>query len=498
METRRALKAAAPGANNHFSRPIRGRTGTPDDAETERGAEEAYAACAMDGTTLDSGGSGRRTRDRRRDGRPSGTRHGRTDRRPEGAADLGRRQRAGLRRLEGRARPRRRALRHARRLHRPDQGRDADRRAPGRLRQRPRPLPGRDPRLRRPRPHGHQPGQDDQLPVGLHGRRVGDAGEVRAHVRHPPAERLHGAQPGARAQHRGRRDAGRRRGHADGRRQADVPLPQGPGRDRRRRSRRGRDLRLPGQAGQRGRLADAAGRAERHRVPRRLHAPGRRPRGAGHDRRVQPVPEPQPAAAPRDARLGHARRLPRLPAQLPRGAGRRPVPGRRRLGPGDAHDQLRPGRREPDDARRRRPGDRVEQGARAAPGLRVQRRRQRALQGPGRGHHRPARGEVRAARGQLGLRLHQPHLRAPEPRLLHDPVHRPPGHDQPDLGADPRHPGQQRGRAGHRRALRPGQHAAGQPRHDRPARLRHDHPGDRRSDRSRHVRLRADGELGGR
>ena len=59
----------------------------------------------------------------------------------------------------------------------------------------------------------------------------------------------------------------------------------------------------------------------------------------------QPVPEPQPAAAPRDAQLGHARRLPRLPAQLPRGAGRRPLPRRRRLGPGDAHHELRPGRR---------------------------------------------------------------------------------------------------------------------------------------------------------
>ena len=51
-----------------------------------------------------------------------------------------------------------------------------------------------------------------------------------------------------------------------------------------------------------------------------------------------------------DAQLGHARRLPRLPAQLPRAAGRRPVPRRRRLGPGDPHHQLRPRRRQPDDA----------------------------------------------------------------------------------------------------------------------------------------------------
>ena len=56
-----------------------------------------------------------------------------------------------------------------------------------------------------------------------------------------------------------------------------------------------------------------------------------------------------------DAQLGHARRLPRLPAQLPRAAGRRPLPRRRRLGPGDEHDQLRPGTGEPHDAGRRRP-----------------------------------------------------------------------------------------------------------------------------------------------
>ena len=41
-----------------------------------------------------------------------------------------------------------------------------------------------------------------------------------------------------------------------------------------------------------------------------------------------------------------------------------------------------------------------------------------------------------------------------------------------DLGAEPRHHGHQRRRAGHGRALRAGQHAPGQPRHDRPARVR--------------------------
>ena len=59
--------------------------------------------------------------------------------------------------------------------------------------------------------------------------------------------------------------------------------------------------------------------------------------------------------------------------------------------------QLRPGRGEPDDAGRRRPGDRLEQGARAAAGLGVQRRRERALRGPGRRRHRPAGGQVRPA-----------------------------------------------------------------------------------------------------
>ena len=41
---------------------------------------------------------------------------------------------------------------------------------------------------------------------------------------------------------------------------------------------------------------------------------------------------------------------------------------------------------------------------------------------------RPAGGQVRPARGQLRVRLHQPHARAPEPGLLDEPVHHPPGH----------------------------------------------------------------------
>ena len=94
---------------------------------------------------------------------------------PQGAADLRRRDGARLRRLEGGARSRGRALRHARGLRRPDPRGDADRRAARGLRRRPRPLPGRDRRQRRPRARGHERRRHDELPVGAHRRRVGDA-----------------------------------------------------------------------------------------------------------------------------------------------------------------------------------------------------------------------------------------------------------------------------------------------------------------------------------
>ena len=68
-------------------------------------------------------------------------------------------------------------------------------------------------------------------------------------------------------------------------------------------------------------------RAERHR-------------GDGQHRPGQPVPEPPPAAARRDARLGDARRLPRLRAQLPRARHRRRLPARRQVGSGQQRHGL--------------------------------------------------------------------------------------------------------------------------------------------------------------
>ena len=57
-----------------------------------------------------------------------------------------------------------------------------------------------------------------------------------------------------------------------------------------------------------------------------------------------------------------------------------------------------PAAREPDDARRRRPRDRLEPGPRRAPGLRLQRRRQRPLPRADRRRERPAHGQVQPAR----------------------------------------------------------------------------------------------------
>ena len=166
---------------------------------------------------------------------------------PQGPADLGRRHGAGLRRVEGGARARGRALRHARGLQRPGTRRDADRRAAGRLRRRARPLSGRDRRQRRPRARGHERRRHDQLPVGADRRRMGDAGEVRAHVRHPPAERLHRAHRGARLDAASRaRPRTAQVGLLTATGRAAFPVPEGPGGDRRRRPRERRDVRLRG------------------------------------------------------------------------------------------------------------------------------------------------------------------------------------------------------------------------------------------------------------
>ena len=146
--------------------------------------------------------------------------------------------RAGLRRLEGAARARGRALRHARGHNGRPRATLTDARLADYARQ-PRRYQAVILATRRPRARRHQPRRHDQLPVGVHRRRVGDAGEVRAHVRHPPAERLHraerrrtGSTPAGGAQQDGVA------GTAHRRRASRVPVPQGPGDDRRRRSRR--------------------------------------------------------------------------------------------------------------------------------------------------------------------------------------------------------------------------------------------------------------------
>ena len=71
--------------------------------------------------------------------------------------------------------------------------------------------------------------------------------------------------------------------------------------------------------------------------------------------------------------------------------------GRRRLGPGDAQHELRPGAREPHDARGRRPRDRLVARSRTAARHGLQRRRERALRagirdgGPARRRSSPTR-----------------------------------------------------------------------------------------------------------
>ena len=102
--------------------------------------------------------------------------------------------------------------------------------------------------------------------------------------------------------------------------------------------------------------------------------------------------------------------------------------------PDDAHDQLRPGHGQPHDAGRRRPGRRVVEGARPAHRLRLQRRRQRALQGRQRDDDRSAGRRLRRPGDARRLRLRQPHLRPPEPRLLDVVLHRQGDHRQRRLG----------------------------------------------------------------
>ena len=115
------------------------------------------------------------------------------------------------------------------------------------------------------------------------------------------------------------------------------------------------------------------------------------------------------------------------------------------------------------------------EGTQRAPRLRLQRRRQRAVEGPDRRGERPA---GRRHPGQQGLvRLRQPHLRPPQPGLLVGLVHHQGDQRQRRLGRRPRDPDRpDRGR--HRRALRAGQLPPGQPGDDRPAVDRRRRAGD--------------------
>src|SRR4051812_9521200 len=292
----------------------------------------------------------------------------------EGPRTRGERHRADVRRLEGRADARGRALRRQGRRR----GGAVHRRHVRRLCRQPRPLPGGHPRQRRPRPPGHEPGRDGELPLGAGRQRMDRAREARADLRHPPDQRRHVPLGGPRPQRADEhRRAGRQHRDADARRAERVPLPEGAGADRQPVGRR-RRVRLPGDAGGAGRpggVPDAARRPERLGVPGPLH-PRRRSRGDGDDRRQQREPAARRAAAPRHAELGHARRLPRLSAQLLRDAGRRRLPARRPLG----HDAQALARGRADRGPRR---DAVRPRHRAGP---VHRRRRR-------GHHPTARGD---------------------------------------------------------------------------------------------------------
>ena len=200
-----------------------------------------------------------------------------------------------------------------------------------------------------------------------------------------------------------------------------------------------------------------------------------------------------------DAQLGHARRLPRLPAQLPRAAGRRPLPRRRRLGPGDAHapTTTRP------TASRMTPADVAQAVAwsksrRPAPRLRLQRRRQRALQG-----------RQHAATDPLATAFAEPATRSAFGCINHT-------YDHPNLDCSTAsfitegdHRQRRLGRASTAcRSTRPRSSPASTP---GLANTRPGNPGTidppcfddvtpaaRRDDRGRHLRLRDDGALGGR
>ena len=160
--------------------------------------------------------------------------------------------------------------------------RDADRRRPRRLRHESRQVPGRDPRHRRSRPHRHQSRRHDELPLGVHRRRMGGAREVRAHVRDPPAQRLHGSRAAAWPERRSAarsRTARSARSPPPARRRSPTSRARSRSPTTPRRSTR-RSATWPRRSTRRTGRRSSPGRAA-PAVPRHLHAPGGRARGDG-------------------------------------------------------------------------------------------------------------------------------------------------------------------------------------------------------------------------
>ena len=143
-----------------------------------------------------------------------------------------------------------------------------------------------------------------------------------------------------------------------------------------------------------------------HQRPRERH------RGDGQHRPGQPVPEPPPAAARRDARLGDAWRLPRLRPQLPRPRHRRRVPAATTSGTPSTTSTTTPPRSAWTPATCR---DAV--GWQNRTGLKLNMVYNMFGVTDGRSRRRPA---PRGLQGQQErVPLDQPHLRPPEPRLHH-------------------------------------------------------------------------------
>ena len=253
-----------------------------------------------------------------------------------------------------------------------------------------------------------------------------------------------------------------------------------------------------GHAGQRAGLADPPRRAERHRLSRDLHASRRRARGDGHDRRQQREPEPGPAPAPRRCSTGS--RAASSSATSATTSSSRSTTSSSATTPGTPTTHTT--NYDPAAASRMTPADVAQAVAWSkARGVRID----FAFNGGGselyKADHATTSDPLAnafadpATRG--ALRLHQPHLRPPEPGLLDVVLHRQGDRRQRRLGP-PARPAARRHRGRHRRALRPGQHPARQPRHDRPAELRRRDARGRRDDPGGHLRLRRHRAVAGR